>query len=444
MILNSNNSFTTYNNMVADVGGLVELVATGNYSMSALSGTSIFAAQVTTNTNTAETSGGVLTTSNITANRTSVTILNGFQTFTSSVATLFGLSNRVLFTITCFAAGTHILTADGERVIEAIQPGDMVTVLRDGQPVQEAVTWVGSSRIDLSRHAHPELAAPIRVMAGALAQNVPARDMLLSPEHCLVLNDRCVPVKLLVNGATIVREFPAEPFTYYHIELEKHGILLAEGAQSESYLDTGNRASFDNADAPKLLHPTFDVNPTSDRWKTDACAPLASVPDEVAPIWQTLAQRAADLGMTIPTPKLIENPDVHLIVDGKRLQPTSDRSNRFVFMVPAGATSVALASRFCIPADKMVPGVRDTRRLDVSVDWMAIRTTTAETILAADHPGLTSGWNDAETDGATTWRWTDGSAVIPWDGIEGSAVLTVRCAPVAEYPVYDEKLRLVA
>ena len=344
----------------------------------------------------------------------------------------------------CYAEGTLIETPEGARAIETIQAGDMVTVLRDGQHVAEAAHWVGFSKIDLTHHAKPELAAPIRIKAGALAENVPARDLVLSPEHCMILNGRAVPVKLLVNGGSIAREYPAAPFTYYHIELDRHGILLAEGAESESYLDTGNRASFDNAGMPRVLHPTFEVNPTSERWATDACAPLAQVAGEVAPIWQSLAERSDAMGLKIPTPAMVTSPDVHLTVDGKRIQPTSDRNGRYVFMVPAGAKSVSLNSRFCIPADQMIPGMRDTRRLGVSVDWMAIRTSTTETILSADHPSLSAGWNDIERDGETMWRWTDGSATIPWTNVEGSAVLTVKCKPVPQYPVYDEKLRLVA
>ncbi len=355
-----------------------------------------------------------------------------------------GSSNRLLLTVTCFAAGTRILTGKGERLIEAIQPGDSVAVLRNGEKVLEPVAWVGFSRIDLARHAKPELAAPIRVRAGALAEQAPTRDLLLSPEHCLIIDGGCIPVKLLVNGASIAREHSAKPFTYYHLELARHGIIFAEGAASESYLDTGNRATFDNADSPRLLHPTFELNASADRWKTDACAPLATEPDQVAPVWQALAERSVALGFEIPTPTMIANPDLHIMVDGKRLQPTSDRNSRYVFMVPAGAKSVMLHSRFCIPADRMIPSQRDTRRLGVRVDWLAIRSSTAETILPADHPDLLEGWNDVERDGAAMWRWTDGAATIPWQSIEGAAVLTVCCTPVSHYPLYDEKLRLVA
>ena len=201
---------------------------------------------------------------------------------------------------------------------------------------------------------------------------------------------------------------------------------------------------FDNANSPRLLHPVFEVNATAERWTTDACAPLTTTPDQVAPVWQALAERSVALGFKIPTPTMIANPDLHIMVDGKRVQPTSDRNSRHVFMVPAGARSITLNSRFCIPADKMVPGQRDTRRLGVRVDWMAIRSSTSETILPADHPGLRQGWNDVERDGTAMWRWTDGAATIPWQSIQAAAVLTVCCTPVNHYPLHDEKLRLVA
>ncbi|HVY17483.1 MAG TPA: Hint domain-containing protein [Rhodopila sp.] len=345
---------------------------------------------------------------------------------------------------TCFAEGTNILTPEGERPVETIREGDLVTVLRDGAAVQEPVKWIGYSRINLAHHARPELSAPIRVKQGALGDNTPTRDIVLSPEHCLLLAGKCVPVKLLVNGGSIVRELPEHPFTYYHIELDRHGMLLAEGAASESYLDTGNRDSFDNAGTARRLHPTFAVNPSSERWQTDACAPLAKVPEDVAPIWQGLAERSDRLGFAAPAPMLVEDPDVHLLVDGRRVGPVMERQGRAVFAVPAGARSVVLASRFCIPSDKRVPGMRDTRRLGISVHAIIVRTQTRETVFTSDHPGLRVGWHAVENDGVTTWRWTDGAAAIPWAGIEGSAMLTVRFAPVAGYPVYDEKLRLVA
>jgi hypothetical protein len=432
-------SGTTINGLTVDSGGEVVEFNSGTditSPVTVMSGGEIeFGFVGSSAADTLTLTGNILTASN--GGRVESITLAGPYTFTQVAGT------KVTVMITCFDGGTEILTERGSVPVESIKVDEQVVVRRDGQDVLEPVIWVGKSKIDLSQHAHPELATPIRIKAGALADNTPVRDLVVSPEHCLILNGRCVPAKLLVNGGSVAREYRASPFEYYHIELANHGILIAEGAEAESYLDTGNRANFDNAET-RMLHPAFEANPTSKRWLTDACAPLASIEEEVAPIWQMLADRSVALGYAIPTPSTVEGPDLHILADGLRIDPVSDRDSRFVFTVPAGAKAVSLVSRFCIPADKMVSSVRDTRRLGVSVNWIAIRADDAETILSADHPALQEGWNDAERSGAAMWRWTDGAATIPWDNITGSAVVTVRCTPVDQYPVYDETLALVA
>src|ERR1700755_1002443 len=113
----------------------------------------------------------------------------------------------------CFMNGVRLRTVHGEAPVESIQVGDEVLVLRDGVETPEAVKWVGYSYTDLARHAFPEQAAPIRIR----------RNLFLSPEHCLIIDGLCVPVKLLVNGGTIISERNHAPFTYYHVELEQHG-----------------------------------------------------------------------------------------------------------------------------------------------------------------------------------------------------------------------------
>jgi hypothetical protein len=340
--------------------------------------------------------------------------------------------------------GARIRAARGEQRVETITTGDEVVVVRDGVELLEEVKWVGMTRVDVTRHAHVEDVAPIRVRKGAIADNQPSTDLLLSPEHSLIIDGLCVPVKLLVNGGSITSERDHTPFTYYHIELERHGILLAENLPAESYLDTGNRSWFDNGEEPRQLHPSFTVNADPSRWETDSCAPMVQVPDQIDPIWHRLAERSEQIGYPIPAVQTVDQADLHLVADGCAIQPVSDTDSRYVFSVPAGVKSVSLASRFCIPADKMIASQRDSRRLGVSVHWIAIRTGEGETILAADHPALQEGWNDPETDGKSIWRWTDGAASIPWDNVAGSAIVTVRCFPVDQYPVYDEATRLVA
>nr|WP_294511228.1 Hint domain-containing protein [uncultured Rhodopila sp.] len=343
----------------------------------------------------------------------------------------------------CYMQGVRIRTARGEQAVETISAGDAVAVIRGGEEVMEPVKWIGFTAVDLSSHAYVEDAAPIRIRAGAIAENEPVRDLFLSPEHCLILDDRCVAAKLLVNGGSIVSERAHAPFTYYHLELEKHGILLAENTAAESYLDTGNRSVFDNSGAPRQLHPTFKFDAHSERWLTDACAPLANA-TEVEAIWTRLADRSVSIGFAIPEIITVENADIRLVADGEVIVPTSARDSRYVFMVPAGVSSVTLASRFCIPSDKMLATNRDTRRLGVCVNWIAIRSENAETILSADHPGLQDGWYDVEGQGKSISRWTDGTATIPWENVTGATMLTVCCTPVDQYPLYDDKARLVA
>ena len=141
----------------------------------------------------------------------------------------------------CYVAGTRILTDQGERPVEALRPGDRVAVRSALRPIR----WVGHTRISLAGHPDPDAVLPIRIAAGALAPGQPHRDLLVSPDHAVLIGDILVPAYRLVNDASIRRDRHGDHVDYHHIELDSHDVLLAEGARKESYLDTGNRALFD-------------------------------------------------------------------------------------------------------------------------------------------------------------------------------------------------------
>jgi antigen 43 len=344
----------------------------------------------------------------------------------------------------CYLRGTRIRAERGDVAIETIKTGDLVAVCRDGKDVLEPVVWVGNGSIDLGRHAYVEEVAPVRVKANAIAPNQPSRDLLLTPEHCLIIDGFCVPAKLLVNGGSITSERNHAPYTFYHLELERHGALIAEGALAESYLDTGNRPLFNNGPDARQLYPRFVLNERAARWETDACAPLIQKVADVERIWTQLAERSEAIGLPVTQPLDETDAEVRLVVDGNAVSPTTARDGRYVFVVPANALSVALASRCGIPADRMIANLRDTRRLGLRVERIEIRNASNDTIITADNPALDSGWHPVERDNTGMWRWTDGAASMPWEVSAVSTVVTVWAKTPDQYPSYQDPIRLVA
>jgi hypothetical protein len=154
----------------------------------------------------------------------------------------------------CFAMGTHILSSKGEIPVEKLSEGDrLVTV--DGR--QAVIKWVGWRSVNLAAHPMPETMHPIRFARGSIAENTPHRDLHVSPEHAMYLNGMLIPASALVNGTTIA-QIPMSEVVYYHVELDAHSAIFAEGAASESFLEFGaNRSSFANTSGAILLRPDF-------------------------------------------------------------------------------------------------------------------------------------------------------------------------------------------
>lgn len=143
----------------------------------------------------------------------------------------------------CYYVGTMIAAPSGEVAVENLRAGDLV-LTADGRVLP--VRWIGVSRV-ATRFADPLRALPIRVAAGALGDNLPVRDLLVSPEHALFLDGVLVQASALVGFPGITREHDVpEMFNYYHVELETHELLLAEGTPAESFVDNIDRMNFHN------------------------------------------------------------------------------------------------------------------------------------------------------------------------------------------------------
>jgi hypothetical protein len=350
----------------------------------------------------------------------------------------------------CFRAGTLILTARGEVVVEQLVAGDQV-ISPDGKAL--AVKWVGWRHLDIARSSERHRLWPIRIARGAIAENVPRRDLFISPDHAVYLDGLLIPAAALVNGATITQSQDVKDITYYHIELERHGIVLAEGVAAESYIDTGNRSFFANAPGGTVLHPV--LLPSSRRlswlprrvaralsaiavlrfYDRHAVAPWADSGRAATRIRRALAARAQILGY-----RRTRDPDLVLVADGRLMRPSIADARMARFTIPAGAKRLRLLSRSVVPAE-VVPGAGDRRRLGIAVIRIVFEDNGERWVMKANDPRLHIGFHPAEQRLWQSWRWTDGAAEVPPAPADRPFVLEVQHRPSIDYwlaPIISE------
>jgi hypothetical protein len=169
-------------------------------------------------------------------------------------------------TIACFAAGSMIGTPAGPVAVEDLKAGVIVDSLFGGA---RPVRWVGHRRVNCRRHPSPSSVWPVRVRQHAFGQNQPCRDLYLSPDHAIFVEGVLIPVKHLIDGDAVC-QVPRDRVTYYHVELEQHDVLSAEGLAAESYLPDADRSAFENGGCVTHLHADF----SHWRWDVAGCAPL--------------------------------------------------------------------------------------------------------------------------------------------------------------------------
>lgn len=153
----------------------------------------------------------------------------------------------------CFLPGTQILTDKGDIAIENLQIGDRVKTADGGL---QSIKWIGRQTVVPKTVRNPLRSYPIQIKAGALGPSLPKRDLYVSPDHALLFEDLLINAGALVNDVSIVQMNPTQTFTYYHIELDCHALLVVEGTYAESYLpQKEDRNSYDNGAEYDELYP---------------------------------------------------------------------------------------------------------------------------------------------------------------------------------------------
>jgi hypothetical protein len=304
----------------------------------------------------------------------------------------------------CFAAGTRILTVRGEVAVDALRVGDLVATFSGAGAALKPVRWIGYRHVDLTAHPTPEKVRPVRMIAGCLAPGLPHRDLVLSPGHALCIDDHLVDVEWLLNGVTVTQDMTVDAVTYYHIELDQHDLVLAEGVFSETYLDTGNRGQFVNAGAAIALHPDF--LPHQDK-SVGACRPWLTG----GPLLREIRARLI-AAIEADGYRLTEQADLHLVSGGLPLRAERVGEGVVRFTLPSPAQECRLRSRVWIPGGVDASN-EDMRRLGVRIRALAAIGPAGRRAIALDDPALQTGFYGLERFGDDAWRWTTGDAMIP-------------------------------
>jgi len=289
-----------------------------------------------------------------------------------------------------------------------------VTASGQARPIK----WIGHRKVDCRDHVDQRSLRPVRIAADAFGPGKPNRDLLLSPDHAVcvdLLGEVLILTSALVDGGAVA-QVETDEVTYWHIELDSHDILLANGLPAESYMDCGNRTWFTAAEG--------DVDPEQSVGSLDIyCRPFFNSGAVVEACRSQLGRRAEALGWR----KTLDM-DMHLSIDGRRIDPLIDEDVA-CFHIPEGSIDVELKSETFVPAWR---GESDGRRLGVRVlDLHVSDGFGVDTDIALDHLLLGDGLHELESDEQQVWRWTNGRCRLSpelWTECRGDVILRVRIA----------------
>ena len=312
----------------------------------------------------------------------------------------------------CYCRGTRIFTARGEIAVEHLAVGDCAeTVSGRLRPIR----WIGHRRVDISRHPEPLAVYPVRVSAGAFGEGLPRRDLWLSPGHSVLFEGVLIPISKLLNGVSVA-QVERESVEYWHIELDEHDVLLADGLPAESYLDCGNRSGFANGGAFIDAHPDFRPK----QWQ-ETCLPIALQGPEILGARVRLDVRLESQGY-----KITEDAEAHVLVDNRRIEPTWLSESRLQFVLPENGRMIALRSAVFVPAS-MNCASADLRELGLCVQRLQVD---GETIALDEDGACGIGWQQATSaDGRFQHRWTNGAVALS----PGARVIIVDLAGFGRY-----------
>lgn len=247
--------------------------------------------------------------------------------------------------IPCYCRGTRILTERGEVAVENLVIGDRLIThsLPDGRTAR-ALRWIGRRSYGGRFAAANRDVLPVCIHAGALADDIPYRDLWVSPLHALYLDGMLVPAAALVNGISITWAEDVDQVAYFHLELDGHAVILAEGAPAESFVDDGSRGMFQNASDYEARYPDSRAGPAR------YCAPRVEQGEALEALRIALAARAG-LGAAVATATgrlagHVERADHSQVTGWVRDEGAPDAAVRLHILADETLLGEVLANRF--------------------------------------------------------------------------------------------------
>ncbi|WP_164876097.1 Hint domain-containing protein [Falsirhodobacter deserti] len=209
----------------------------------------------------------------------------GEETFSYEISDQSGTTDVAFATInvTCFTRGTLIETDRGAVPIETLRVGDTVRTLDKGC---QAIRWIGSNRLENDDLRQNPKLLPIRIVAGALGKATPKTDLVVSPQHRILVRSAIahrmfgaaevlVAAKqlLMVDGVDVVHDCTG--VEYFHFLLDGHAIVYSNGAETETLFTGPEALKAVSADARLeilTLFPELEV----EGFIAEAARPIAS------------------------------------------------------------------------------------------------------------------------------------------------------------------------
>ena len=300
------------------------------------------------------------------------------RTFTNETFHVATVNNNAEITALCFCAGTRIATPSGEVPVAAPCDRRPGADRRDGAP---PVTWIGVGRV-LATRGRRNAATPVIVRRGALADNVPQRDLHVTKGHSLYLDGVLIPVEFLVNHRSILWDDQAQ-----------RGATLPHriGAATTCCWPTARRrrAIATTATAGCSRMPTAAGTTRQNRLCAGADRRRRWSMRRGGGCW-TAAAGARDCRLT-------DDPDLHLLADGRRIDRQFHDSTTHIFRLPTRRDEIRVMLAQRVPQELGL--ARDDRALGVALRRIILRSGARLQVIEAARPALDGRFLSLRTDG---------------------------------------------